>query len=59
MTCILYRGGAAVAHRKANSKDTLNKSMINLYIQKDNSLVVYAFDMQNLGDKAVYYPCWR
>lgn len=59
MTRSQYRAGTAVAYRKVNSKDTLNKSKINVYIQKDNSLVVHAFDMKDLGDKAVYYPCWR
>lgn len=33
--------------------------MVNLHIQKDNPKVVHAFDMEDLGDKAVYCRCWR
>lgn len=33
--------------------------MVNPHIQKDNPKVVHAFDMEDLGDKAVYYRCWR
>uniref|UniRef100_A0A2K6DGU3 Iron-binding zinc finger CDGSH type domain-containing protein n=1 Tax=Macaca nemestrina TaxID=9545 RepID=A0A2K6DGU3_MACNE len=34
-------------------------AMINLHIQKDNPKIVHAFDMEDLGDKAVYCHCWR
>ena len=33
--------------------------MLNPHIQKDNPKVVHAFDMEDLGDKAVYCRCWR
>ncbi|XP_073649434.1 ubiquitin-conjugating enzyme E2 D1 isoform X2 [Tursiops truncatus] len=33
--------------------------MVNPHIQKDNPKVVHAFDMEDLGDKAVYCRCWR
>ncbi|KAM9327304.1 CDGSH iron-sulfur domain-containing protein 1 [Gastrophryne carolinensis] len=35
------------------------KAAVNPAIQKDNPKVVHAFDMEDLGDKAVYCRCWR
>ncbi|XP_068807140.1 CDGSH iron-sulfur domain-containing protein 1 [Struthio camelus] len=58
----LAAGAAAVgylAYRKFLSKDKCCKAMVNLHIQKDNPKVVHAFDMEDLGDKAVYCRCWR
>ncbi|XP_011360423.1 CDGSH iron-sulfur domain-containing protein 1 [Pteropus medius] len=55
-------GTAAVgylAYKRFYGKDHRNKSMVNLHIQKDNPKVVHAFDMEDLGDKAVYCRCWR
>lgn len=55
-------GAAAVgylAYRSLSCKDKCCKSMVNLEIQKDNPKVVHAFDMEDLGDKAVYCRCWR
>ena len=31
-----------------------SKSMVNLHIQKDNPKIIHAFDMEDLGDKALY-----
>lgn len=58
----LAAGAAAVgylAYKKFLSKDKCCKAMVNLHIQKDNPKVVHAFDMEDLGDKAVYCRCWR
>ncbi|OXB74673.1 UNVERIFIED_CONTAM: hypothetical protein H355_001505 [Colinus virginianus] len=58
----LAAGAAAVgylAYKKILSKDKCCKAMVNLHIQKDNPKVVHAFDMEDLGDKAVYCRCWR
>lgn len=58
----LAAGAAAVgylAYKKFISKDKCCKAMVNLHIQKDNPKVVHAFDMEDLGDKAVYCRCWR
>ncbi|XP_003226481.1 CDGSH iron-sulfur domain-containing protein 1 [Anolis carolinensis] len=55
-------GAAAVgylAYKKFFSKDKCCSGMVNLHIQKDNPKVVHAFDMEDLGDKAVYCRCWR
>ncbi|XP_006147118.1 CDGSH iron-sulfur domain-containing protein 1 isoform X3 [Tupaia chinensis] len=55
-------GTAAIgylAYRRFYVKDHRSKSMVNLHIQKDNPKVVHAFDMEDLGDKAVYCRCWR
>lgn len=41
------------------SKDKCCKSKVNLDLQKDNPKVVHAFDIEDLGDKAVYCRCWR
>ncbi|XP_038599304.1 CDGSH iron-sulfur domain-containing protein 1 [Tachyglossus aculeatus] len=48
-----------LAYKKFLCKDKHKKSMVNLHIQKDNPKVVHAFDMEDLGDKAVYCRCWR
>ncbi|POI20153.1 hypothetical protein CIB84_016100, partial [Bambusicola thoracicus] len=58
----LAAGAAAIgylAYKKFLSKDKCCKAMVNLHIQKDNPKVVHAFDMEDLGDKAVYCRCWR
>ncbi|XP_016154718.1 PREDICTED: CDGSH iron-sulfur domain-containing protein 1 isoform X2 [Ficedula albicollis] len=58
----LAAGAAAVgylAYKKILSKDKCSKAMVNPHIQKDNPKVVHAFDMEDLGDKAVYCRCWR
>ncbi|XP_036995814.1 CDGSH iron-sulfur domain-containing protein 1 isoform X1 [Artibeus jamaicensis] len=55
-------GTAAIgylAYKRFYVKDHRNKSMVNPNIQKDNPKVVHAFDMEDLGDKAVYCRCWR
>ncbi|XP_028007325.2 CDGSH iron-sulfur domain-containing protein 1 isoform X2 [Eptesicus fuscus] len=55
-------GTAAIgylAYKKFYVKDHRNKTMVNLHIQKDDPKVVHAFDMEDLGDKAVYCRCWR
>nr|XP_053771878.1 CDGSH iron-sulfur domain-containing protein 1-like [Desmodus rotundus] len=36
-----------------------NQSVVNLHIQKDNPKITHAFDMEDLGDTAVYCNCWR
>ncbi|NWI44657.1 CISD1 protein, partial [Picathartes gymnocephalus] len=58
----LAAGAATVgylAYKKFLSKDKCCKAMVNPHIQKDNPKVVHAFDMEDLGDKAVYCRCWR
>lgn len=58
----LAAGAAAVgylAYKKFLSKDKCCKAMVNPSIQKDNPKVVHAFDVEDLGDKAVYCRCWR
>ncbi|XP_060538256.1 CDGSH iron-sulfur domain-containing protein 1 isoform X1 [Pantherophis guttatus] len=55
-------GTAAVgylAYKKFFSKGKGCNGMVNLHIQKDNPKVVHAFDMEDLGEKAVYCRCWR
>ncbi|XP_013911209.1 PREDICTED: CDGSH iron-sulfur domain-containing protein 1-like, partial [Thamnophis sirtalis] len=55
-------GTAAVgyfAYKKYFSKGKGCSGMVNLHIQKDNPKVVHAFDMEDLGEKAVYCRCWR
>ncbi|KAG9484972.1 CDGSH iron-sulfur domain-containing protein 1 [Eleutherodactylus coqui] len=48
-----------LAYRSLYCRDKCCKSMVNQEIQKDNPKVVHAFDMEDLGDKAVYCRCWR
>ncbi|PKK21992.1 CDGSH iron sulfur domain 1 [Columba livia] len=58
----LAAGAAAVgylAYKKFLSKDKCCKAMVNPSVQKDNPKVVHAFDVEDLGDKAVYCRCWR
>ncbi|XP_036241382.1 CDGSH iron-sulfur domain-containing protein 1 isoform X1 [Molothrus aeneus] len=55
-------GAAALgylAYKTLLCKDKSSKAMVNPHIQKDNPKVVHAFDMEDLGDKAVYCRCWR
>ncbi|KAG7492672.1 hypothetical protein MATL_G00017490 [Megalops atlanticus] len=58
----LTAGTAAVSillYKTFFSKDKCSKAKVNLDLQKDNPKVVHAFDMEDLGDKAVYCRCWR
>ncbi|XP_041715116.2 CDGSH iron-sulfur domain-containing protein 1 isoform X2 [Coregonus clupeaformis] len=41
------------------SKGSGVKPKVNFDLQKDNPKVVHAFDIEDLGDKAVYCRCWR
>ncbi|XP_041260911.1 CDGSH iron-sulfur domain-containing protein 1 isoform X2 [Onychostruthus taczanowskii] len=63
IAAVSVAAGAAVvgylAYRKLFCKGKCSKAMVNLHIQKDNPKVVHAFDMEDLGDKAVYCRCWR
>ncbi|XP_051508402.1 CDGSH iron-sulfur domain-containing protein 1-like [Myxocyprinus asiaticus] len=55
-------GAAAVGiliYKTFSNKDKCVKAKVNLDLQKDNPKVVHAFDMEDLGDKAVYCRCWR
>ncbi|CAK7288876.1 CDGSH iron-sulfur domain-containing protein 1 [Vulpes lagopus] len=47
-----------LAYKRFYVKDHCNKSMVNLHNQKDNPKIVHAYDMEDLGDKAVYCR-WR
>ncbi|XP_043912408.1 CDGSH iron-sulfur domain-containing protein 1 [Protopterus annectens] len=58
----LAAGTAAVgylAYRTFVSRGKCCKTRVNLDIQKDNPKVVHAFDIEDLGEKAVYCRCWR
>ncbi|KAK1166401.1 CDGSH iron-sulfur domain-containing protein 1-like [Acipenser oxyrinchus oxyrinchus] len=58
----LTAGSAAIgylAYKTFMSKEKCCKTRVNLEIQKDNPKVVHAFDIEDLGDKAVYCRCWR
>ncbi|KAJ8248372.1 hypothetical protein GJAV_G00241320 [Gymnothorax javanicus] len=48
----------ALVYKTFFSKDK-SKCWVNLDLQKDNPKVVHAFDIEDLGDKAVYCRCWR
>ncbi|XP_006859310.1 PREDICTED: CDGSH iron-sulfur domain-containing protein 1-like [Chrysochloris asiatica] len=48
-----------LAYKRFYVKDHRHKSMVNLHIQKDNPKILHAFNMEDLGDKAVYCRCWR
>uniref|UniRef100_A0A8C9A5T9 Iron-binding zinc finger CDGSH type domain-containing protein n=1 Tax=Prolemur simus TaxID=1328070 RepID=A0A8C9A5T9_PROSS len=55
-------GTAAIgnlAYKRFYVKDHHNRAMVNLHIRKDNLKIVHAFDMEDLGDKAVYCHRWR
>ncbi|XP_016085635.1 CDGSH iron-sulfur domain-containing protein 1 [Sinocyclocheilus grahami] len=55
-------GAAAVGiliYKSFFSKSKCEKPKVNLDLQKDNPKVVHAFDIEDLGDKAVYCRCWR
>ncbi|XP_072533026.1 CDGSH iron-sulfur domain-containing protein 1 [Salminus brasiliensis] len=55
-------GAAAVGllvYKTFFSKGKCVKPKVNLDFQKDNPKVVHAFDIEDLGDKAVYCRCWR
>ncbi|XP_048208100.1 CDGSH iron-sulfur domain-containing protein 1-like [Perognathus longimembris pacificus] len=59
---IIAAGTAALgylANKRFYVKDHRSKATVNLHIQKDNPKIVHAFDMEDLGDKAVYCRCWR
>uniref|UniRef100_A0A8D2GQJ1 Iron-binding zinc finger CDGSH type domain-containing protein n=1 Tax=Urocitellus parryii TaxID=9999 RepID=A0A8D2GQJ1_UROPR len=55
------RKGAIPPYKTFYVKDCPNKLMVNLYIQKDNSEIVHAFEIpsKELGDKIVYCHCWK
>lgn len=58
----LTAGAAAVSvlvYKAFFSTNKSSKSKVNLDLQKDNPKVVHAFDIEDLGDKAVYCRCWR
>lgn len=58
----LAAGATAVgilAYQTFASRKTCPKPKVNLELQKDNPKVVHAFDIEDLGDKAVYCRCWR
>lgn len=63
IAAVTFAAGTAVlgylAYKKFYAKENRTKAMVNLQIQKDNPKVVHAFDMEDLGDKAVYCRCWR
>ncbi|XP_060130868.1 CDGSH iron-sulfur domain-containing protein 1 isoform X1 [Zootoca vivipara] len=63
IAAVTFAAGAAaigyLAYKKFISKDRCCNGMVNLHIQKDNPKVVHAFDMEDLGEKAVYCRCWR
>uniref|UniRef100_A0A2I3HSK2 Iron-binding zinc finger CDGSH type domain-containing protein n=1 Tax=Nomascus leucogenys TaxID=61853 RepID=A0A2I3HSK2_NOMLE len=48
-----------LAYKRFYVKDHRSKAVINFHIQKDNPKIVHAFDMEDLGDKAVYCRFWR
>uniref|UniRef100_A0A672QQX8 CDGSH iron sulfur domain 1 n=1 Tax=Sinocyclocheilus grahami TaxID=75366 RepID=A0A672QQX8_SINGR len=55
-------GAAAVGiliYKTFFSKSKCVKPKVNLDLQKDNLKVVHAFDIEDLGDEAVYCRCWR
>lgn len=55
-------GAAAVGiliYKTFCKKDKCVKPKVNLDVQKDNPKVVHGFDIEDLGDKAVYCRCWR
>jgi len=55
-------GAAAVGiliYQTFFNKSKCVKPKVNLDLQKDNPKVVHAFDIEDLGDKAVYCRCWR
>uniref|UniRef100_A0A8I6A322 CDGSH iron sulfur domain 1 n=1 Tax=Rattus norvegicus TaxID=10116 RepID=A0A8I6A322_RAT len=63
IAAVTFAAGTAalgyLAYKKFYAKESRTKAMVNLQIQKDNPKVVHAFDMEDLGDKAVYCRCWR
>lgn len=63
LTALSVTAGAVAVgfliHKTFFSKDKCVKPKVNLDLQKDNPKVVHAFDIEDLGDKAVYCRCWR
>lgn len=41
------------------SSQSSPKNMVNMSINKDSPKVVHSFDMEDIGNKAVYCRCWR
>lgn len=41
------------------SSQSSPKSRVNMSINKDSPKVVHSFDMEDIGNKAVYCRCWR
>ncbi|KAK9400646.1 CDGSH iron-sulfur domain-containing protein 1-like, partial [Crotalus adamanteus] len=63
IVAVAFAAGTAaigyLAYKNFFSKRKGCNGMVNLHIQKDNPKVVHAFDMEDLGEKAVYCRCWR
>ncbi|XP_020853887.1 CDGSH iron-sulfur domain-containing protein 1 [Phascolarctos cinereus] len=63
IAAVALAAGTAVvgylAYKRFLVKEKGYGSMVNPTIQKDNPKVVHAFDMEDLGEKAVYCRCWR
>ncbi|XP_036430006.1 CDGSH iron-sulfur domain-containing protein 1 [Colossoma macropomum] len=63
VTALSVTAGAAavgvLVYKTFFSKAKCAKPKVNLDLQKDNPKVVHAFDIEDLGDKAVYCRCWR
>ncbi|KAL7890049.1 hypothetical protein AOLI_G00023070 [Acnodon oligacanthus] len=63
ITALSVTAGAAavgvLVYKTFFSKAKCAKPKVNLDLQKDNPKVVHAFDIEDLGDKAVYCRCWR
>lgn len=41
------------------SSQSSPKGRVNMSINKDSPKVVHSFDMEDIGNKAVYCRCWR
>lgn len=46
-----------LAYKRFYVRDHCSKSMVNLHSQKENSNMVHAFDVEDLGDKVVHCYC--
>lgn len=62
-TAIAVGYAAYVTYSSAKDKEVARqangKSQINLDIKKDSAKVVDTFDVEDLGNKAVFCRCWR
>ncbi|XP_020854163.1 CDGSH iron-sulfur domain-containing protein 1-like [Phascolarctos cinereus] len=63
ITAVAPAAGTAVvgylAYKRFLVKQKGYGSMVNPTIQKDSPKTVHAFDVEDLGEKAVYCRCWR